>query len=324
MLHEHNATMTWAVVTPVFEDGQSFAELCRNLSRVDADLRLEILAVDDGSVNDPPTLHAIEQAGLRGRVIRLRRNVGHQMAISVGLAQAASEPRYAGVVVMDCDGEDKPQDIVRLVRAVRTNPDVAVATRGRRTESLTFRVFYQLYRCLFGLLTGRKIDFGNFCAVGPRGLSRLVAMQESRLHLAAAVIKSRLYMVEIPIDRGKRYCGRSRMNFYSLTLHGIRAVAVFDDAVLTRMGVVCVSAAVLGAAIFATAAILKLIGEATPGWLTFVTGFLILVFLQTAVLSLVALILNGLTYRSPAQIDSDTASLVLETEIAGCERHGHA
>lgn len=324
MLRDHDASVTWAIVTPVFEDGESFSLLCRNLSRLDAGLRFEVLAVDDGSVNDPPTLHAIEQAGLKGRIIRLRRNVGHQMAISVGLAQAASESRYSGVVVMDCDGEDKPEDIIRLVRAVRTDPGVAVANRRRRTESLVFRVFYKLYRYLFGLLTGRKIDFGNFCAVSPRGLSRLVAMQESRLHLAASLIKSKLPMGEIPIDRGDRYFGRSRMNFYNLTLHGIRAVAVFDDAVLTRMGVVCACAALLGVVVFATAAVLKLIGEATPGWLTFVTGFLILVFLQTAVLSLVALILNGLTYRSPAQIEADTTSLVLETEIAGCDRHDHA
>lgn len=317
MLRDRDATVTWAIVTPVFEDGGAFAQLCKNLSRLDTDLRLEVLAVDDGSVNDPPTLHAIEQAGLGGRIIRLKRNVGHQIAISVGLAQAASEPRYSGVVVMDCDGEDKPEDIIRLVHAVKADLDVAAAARGQRTESLVFRIFYKLYRHLFGLLTGQKIDFGNFCAISQRALSRLVAMQETRLHLAASVIKSRLRMTRIPVDRGKRYRGRSRMNFYSLTLHGIRAVAVFDDAVLTRMGAVCVCAAVLGVVSFVITAALKLVGGVTPGWLTFVTGFMILVFLQTAVLSLVALILNGLTYRSPAQIDSDTASLVLETEITG-------
>ena len=134
--------------------------------------------------------------------------------------------------------------------------------------------------------------------------------------LAAALIKSRLRRAEIPCDRGARYRGRSRMNFYDLALHGLRAVAVFDDAVLTRMGAVCAWAAASGVAIFLVGLALKLSDRTTPGWLTFVTGFLVLVFLQTAVLSLVALIMNALGYRSPADLEAAATSLILETETA--------
>ena len=76
------------------------------------------------------------------------------------------------------------------------------------------------------------------------------------------------------------------MRFNNLVLHGIRAVAVFDDDVLTRMGVTCAGAALAGCATLGTAVGLKLSGEATPGWLTFVAGFLIMVFLQTGILTL--------------------------------------
>ena len=142
-------------------------------------------------------------------------------------------------------------------------------------------------------------------------------MQETRIHLAAALIKSRLRRTEIACDRGARYIGRSRMKFYDLVLHGLRAVAVFDDAVLTRMGAVCAGAAASGVLVFVAGLALKLSGQTTPGWLTFVTGFLVLVFLQTAILSLVALMLNALGYRSPAELDAAAASLILETETAG-------
>ncbi len=307
----------WAVVTPVYEDSQSFASLCRDLARLDAGATLEVLAVDDGSIQAPPAIGAIRDAGLAGRIIRLKRNSGHQTAIWVGLAVAASEPRYAGAVVMDSDGEDRPGDLPPLVAAVEAGSDAAVAQRGRRTESLSFRLFYRFYRRFFRLLTGREIRFGNFCALHRRALLRLTAMQETRIHLAAAVIKSRLSRVELSCDRGRRYDGRSRMNFYDLALHGIRAVAVFDDAVLTRMGAVCAGAAVSGVLVFLAGLGLKLSGQTTPGWLTFVTGFLVLVFLQTAVLSLVALIMNALGYRSPADLEAAAASLILETETTG-------
>ena len=307
----------WAVITPVFEDGASFASLCRDLARLDVGKRLEVLAVDDGSIDAPPSIDAIRETGLAGRIVRLKRNGGHQTAIWVGLAVAASEPRYAGAVVMDSDGEDRPENVPDLLAAVEASSNAAVAQRGRRTESLSFRLFYRFYRRFFRLLTGREIRFGNFCALDRRALLRLTAMQETRIHLAAAVIKSRLSRIEISCDRGHRYDGLSRMNFYDLALHGIRAVAVFDDAVLTRMGAVCAGAAVSGVLVFLAGLALKLSGQTTPGWLTFVTGFLVLVFLQTAVLSLVALIMNALGYRSPADLEAAAASLILETETIG-------
>ena len=306
----------WAVVTPVFEDGDSFAALCRDLARIDAGVALEILAVDDGTIVAPPAADAIRAAGLAGRIVRLKRNCGHQTAVWVGLTLAAAEPRYAGAVVMDSDGEDRPEDIARLIAAVGPDCDAAAARRGRRRESLSFRLFYRIYRTFFGLMTGRVIRFGNFCALGRRAMLRLAAMQETRIHLAAALIKSRLRRAEIPCDRGARYQGRSRMNFTDLALHGLRAVAVFDDAVLTRMGAICAGAAASGVAIFLIGLALKLSGQTTPGWLTFVTGFLVLVFLQTAILSLVALIMNALGYRSPADLEAAAASLILETETA--------
>ncbi len=309
----------WAVVTPVFEDGESFAALCRDLARLDTGVSLEVLAVDDGTIGAPPAVGAIRDAGLAGRIVRLKRNSGHQTAIWVGLAVAASEPRYAGAIVMDSDGEDRPENVPQLLAAIGTDCNAVVARRGRRTESLSFRLFYRLYRRFFRLLTGREIRFGNFCALDRRALLRLTAMQETRIHLAAALIKSRLRRVEISCDRGARYDGRSRMNFYDLALHGIRAVAVFDDAVLTRMGAVCAGAAVSGVLVFLVGVALKLSGETPPGWLTFVTGFLVLVFLQTAILSLVALIMNALGYRSPADLDAAAASLVMETETTGLD-----
>ena len=309
----------WAVVTPVFEDGESFASLCRDLARIEAGATLEVLAVDDGTIDAPPAIDALRDAGLAGRIVRLRRNSGHQMAIWVGLTVAASEPRYAGAVVMDSDGEDRPEDVPRLIAAAGSGCDASVARRGRRTEPLPFRIFYRLYRIFFGLLTGREIRFGNFCALQRQALLRLTAMQETRIHLAAALIKSRLRRQEISCDRGTRYDGRSRMNFYDLALHGIRAVAVFDDAVLTRMGVVCVGAAVSGVLVFLAGLALKLAGQTSPGWLTFVTGFLVMVFLQTAIFSLVALIMNALGYRSPADLQAAAASLILETETTGLD-----
>jgi polyisoprenyl-phosphate glycosyltransferase len=63
---------------------------------------------------------------------------------------------------MDADGEDRPEDIPRLIQELNRSPHpVAVfAERGRRIEGVKFKMFYMCYRLLHFLLTGRGIRVG--------------------------------------------------------------------------------------------------------------------------------------------------------------------
>jgi len=150
-----------------------------------------------------------------------------------------------------------------------------------------------VYKVVFRLLSGRRIDFGNFMALKPIGLRRLVAMQELWIHLAACTLASRLRIADCPLDRGPRYAGDSRMNFVSLVLHGFKALMVFAEDVLVRVGIACALIAGLAIVGAATAVLLKLIGYATPGWFSIALGILLLVFLQTGALTLMTLMLTG-------------------------------
>ncbi|MCZ6887064.1 MAG: glycosyltransferase [Gammaproteobacteria bacterium] len=282
------------VVTPIYEDVDASAQLFRELARIHGD-DVYVVAVDDGSVKQPVNPDAMDEAGIRGVVIRLRRNVGHQRAIAVGLSYVCDHlPNCEPVVVMDCDGEDLPESINRLTgRLGELDVDVVVAQRGNRSESFRFKAFYSLYRWMFGLLTGRKIRFGNFMALTQPAVQRLVAMQELWIHIAGCLIRSRLRIAACPLDRGARYVGQSKMNFVGLALHGFRAVMVFAEDVLVRVGIACAivaTASVVGAL---AAIALKLIGFATPGWFSIALGILLLMFLQTGALTLMTLMLTG-------------------------------
>src|SRR5215470_17918441 len=160
--------MTVAIVTPVFEDQESFAELCRRLAAVEsaAGARFYVIAVDDGSLAAPPQLSALTEAKVSGEILRLARNVGHQAAIAIGLAHAQRMGGLTACVVMDSDGEDTPESIPGLLAAVEGDTvDVAVAQRAKRSETLTFQAFYAVYKRLFKLATGQVLRFGNFMAL---------------------------------------------------------------------------------------------------------------------------------------------------------------
>lgn len=282
------------IVMPVYEDreasSQLFVELANNFGA-----SAFVVAVDDGSVREPLDPDSLRRAGLSGVVIRLRRNIGHQRAIAVGLGFVADElPNADRIVVMDCDGEDRPATIHALLDALQSpHFDIAVAERKSRVETLQFRVFYVLYKIIFGALTGRRISFGNFMALKPNAVKRLSAMHESWTHIAGSVLASKLRLAVVPLDRGARYAGRSNMNFVGLALHGFKALMVFAEDVLVRVGLACVVISIFAVLGALSAIVLKLVGFATPGWFSVALGVLFLVFLQTAALTLMTLMLSG-------------------------------
>lgn len=286
------------IVTPVYEDAESARMLFRELADHVGNAR--IVAVDDGSLHEPLHEDALRAAGMKGAVIRLRRNLGHQGAIAVGLSYV--HERLADcdrVVVMDSDGEDRPESVRLLLQQLdATGVDVSVAERRKRNESLTFRAFYAVYKFLFSLLTGRTIGFGNFMALGPAALARLTAMNEIWIHLAGAVIASRLRIAGTKIDRGTRYRGSSKMSFVGLVLHGFKGVMVFSEQVLIRMGGASLVVAVVALLVILAALTMKLVDAASPGWLSTVVSSMVLIFLQTGVLTLITLMITGLVKAS--------------------------
>ncbi len=282
------------VVTPVYEDAEASSRLFRELA-AEFGFSIFIIAVDDGSVRQPLEIASLQAAGIEGVILKLRRNVGHQRAIAIGLGYAAEHMQPGQrVVVMDSDGEDLPATIVPLLSALESpDIDVVVARRRNRVETFRFKAFYALYKRLFGLLTGRSISFGNFMALKSHAVRRLVAMQELPIHVAAAVLASKLRTGTCALDRGPRYAGQSKMNFVGLALHGFKALMVFAEDVLVRVGIACALIATVSVLGSVLAIALKLAGFSTPGWFSIALGILVLMFLQTGALALMTLMLTG-------------------------------
>ena len=286
------------IITPVYEDAESARTLFRELSGVVKDAR--IVAVDDGSLRHPLGEDALRSAGMKGAVIKLRRNLGHQGAIAVGLSYAReSLGNFDCAIVMDADGEDAPASVRVLLQGfAESRADVRVAERKKRHEPLQFRLFYRMYRFLFRLFTGRTINFGNFMALKPAAVSRLTAMNEIWIHLPASVIASKLTVEGRRVDRGIRYSGSSKMNFLALVLHGSKGIIVFSEQVLLRMGGASLVVALTSVVMILVAVLLKIVHAATPGWASTVIASVVLIFLQTGVLTLVTLMITGLVRTS--------------------------
>jgi polyisoprenyl-phosphate glycosyltransferase len=245
------------IVIPVFDDWGSVPLL---LSRIGKTLAIPpaVLLVDDGSSAPVP---ADLGQGLRSlvrsvEILHLRRNLGHQRAIAVGLMHLLANVRGDAVVVMDADGEDLPEHVaVLLDHLQRTDQAAVFAARSRRLEGAIFRFFYALYLFAHRVLVGRHVRMGNFSALRWDLLRTLGVTPELWNHYAAAVCRTGARIGTIPLPRGQRLHGSSRMSFAALVAHGLSAISVFGDIVavrlLTGVTAVCVAGGAAAASIVA-------------------------------------------------------------------------
>lgn len=246
--------MTVVVLMPVYEDWDVVGEL---LPRLGAELAAAghsatLVIVDDGSYQRPTRLRLPLAGFSSGTIVRLRRNLGHQRAICVGLAWIHAHLPGSTTAVMDADGEDDPRDVPRLLAsfAAAGGDEVVFAARRRRSESLAFRIGYFAYRMLHRVLVGLPVRVGNFSVLPWSGLRRLVVAEELWNHYAAAVVRGRLPRHEVPTHRARRLAGSSTMRFIPLVMHGLSAIAVFADIVSVRLlvaGAIAAPVALAGA-----------------------------------------------------------------------------
>ena len=290
------------VIIPIYNDWEAVVLLLEELDAVlkSTDIVADVLLVDDGSTTSigPQISSQSYRAIACIDVLGLRRNIGHQRAIAIGLAFAYDQRRPGTVLIMDGDGEDSPRDVPRLLTRLSETDrrKVIFAARHRRSESLVFRIFYGLFRVAHRLSTGIPVRVGNFSVIPGSIVGRLVVVSELWNHYAAAVFKSRMPHDSIPTARAPRLCGQSRMNFVALVGHGLSALSVHAELIGVRLLVVSAIVAVGLSALLATVVAVRLwTSLAIPGWATTAGGLLVLLLFQTiaAAIFFIFLVLHG-------------------------------
>lgn len=274
------------ILIPVYDDWDAVALLIPELDEALSEHEpVDIVLIDDGSKQPPPPslegLRSKKVANLR--CLRLRRNLGHQRAIAVGLGWMSTVVDPPAVVVMDGDGEDAPGDVPRLIDECRRlgSSHVVFAARKRRSETMVFRFFYHLYRLVHRLFIGHSVRVGNFSIIPRACLQRIIVVSDLWNHYAASVFKARLPRAEITTIRGKRLLGQSTMNFVSLVTHGLSAVSVFGEILGTRLLIVSCLLILLSVVGIGGIAVADLTGAATlPDWTPMAVLIFIVLFFQ--------------------------------------------
>lgn len=282
------------IVTPIFNDWESFALLVKNIGMVDFTQNgytINIVAINDCSTQVaevPPTNIPIS-------ILNLKMNVGHQRAIAIGLQFIYNEVQeYEHIVVMDADGEDKPEDITQLLLKANTagGEKIIFASRNKRQDPIAFKVGYFIYKNVFRLLTGQKITVGNFSVIPGKLLSAVVHQENIWNHYSGGILSSRIPYDKIVLNRGGRYHGTSKMNFNSLILHGLSSISVYFDVLSLRILRISLYGIALCFAAIIYIILKKATGEAIPGWASSLILIIGGIILQLFSVTLIVLLLQ--------------------------------
>jgi glycosyltransferase involved in cell wall biosynthesis len=282
---------------PVYNDWEAVAVLIERLDHEIAmlDGSVSILIVDDGSTENVPVKFSKTPSNIdKIEIIHLRRNLGHQRAIAMGLSYIYANYECQAVLIMDGDGEDDPKDVKTLIDRCckREYRKIIFAKRSKRSDGIIFKLGYISYKIVHYLLTGIRVEVGNFSIIPFHLLNRLMGVSEIWNHYAASVYCAKLPLEMIPIPRGERIAGKSKMNLISLVVHGMSAISVFGETVAVRLLCFVGLLVTLTLAGLATTVLIKFFTDlAIPGWATNLTGILGIVLLNLLLLATFAVIL---------------------------------
>ena len=258
-------------VLPVRDDYESVENLLQEfLKLLSLNLRIKakFVLIDDGSqIID---LKVTDIKKLDFEILETKYRMGHQKAIYLGLNHVADKFQGLNIVILDGDGEDKPQDAIAIAELLLQDnqTQVVLARRLARQTSFAFKINYSIFRFLFKKLVGVDLRSGNFMGIKSDYLKTLKTFPSLKSHIAGSVIRHCPNIEYLDLNRGARIAGKSQMNLPRLALHAYGAFAVFADVLIARITFILISISIFLGISGITLFFLKIVGLAKtlPGW----------------------------------------------------------
>jgi glycosyltransferase involved in cell wall biosynthesis len=309
------------VISPVYHAADLVSELVRQLREAlgSAELDYEILLVEDGSPDE--SWSEIQKAcGLYPEVsgVRLSRNFGQHYAISAGLSRA----RGRWVIVMDCDLQDRPSEIVKLLERAEQGYDIVLARRVVRRDRWLKRMSSRVFYGVLGWLTGVKQDpaIANFGVYSDKVIAAINSMPETIRYFPTMVRWVGFRSATVDVEHAGRDAGETSYNLRKLVNLALDICLAYSDKplrIVVGMGFVV---SLIGFAFAAFTAVLALEGKiAVLGYASLIVSLWILAGLIIFIVGVVGLYVGkafeGIKGRPAFIVAEEIGNLARTNEI---------
>ena len=225
------------ILIPLFNDWKSVSIL---LNKIDLQVNnwnseISILIVNDASTEKRSGLEFNFKKIKLVKILNMKKNTVHQRCIAAGLKYICKNEDFDRVIVMDADGEDRPEELNDFFNKAKENPNKTITgNRFKRSESLLFKILYEVHKLLTLIFTGKLIKFGNFTCLPKIHAEQLIQKPQLWNSYSGSVMQIIGDRTLIPSRRGTRYVLPSKMNFIALVFHSLSIISVFRNAVIIR------------------------------------------------------------------------------------------
>ncbi len=257
-----------SVVSPVYGCCGSLRELYerlnQSLSSISEDF--EIVFVNDASPdNSWDVIKELVQQDSRVKGINLSRNFGQHKAIAAGIHHAQGD----WVVVMDCDLQDQPEEIIKLYNKAQEGYDAVFGQRIGRQDSRKKRWASRAFIAVYDYLSDSKTDptIGNFSIISRKVVEGLKQFKEQHHAYTFFVIWLGFKRTYVEIEHAKREVGTSSYNFKRLIQLAMDNI-VSQSNKLLRMSIKFGFGLASFSALYAIYLVIKyfVTDEIVPGW----------------------------------------------------------
>ena len=206
-----------SVVSPVYKAEKIITELVKqlheNLSLITDDYEI-ILVNDDSPDNAWLAIKCECEKDQRVKGISLSRNFGQHYAITAGLSYAKGE----WVVVMDCDLQDRPDEISNLYKKTQEGWDIVYARRAVRQDNFFKRFSSTLFYLVYSYLSGLKSDasIANFGIYHSKVISEYNKMKEYARSFPSLIQYLGFRSCAIDVQHAERFEGKTSYSFSKL------------------------------------------------------------------------------------------------------------
>ena len=222
-----------SVVIPVYACSGCLPELHRRLAASLAELSedYEIVLVNDASPDDSwEQMQELSRKDSRVKGINLSRNFGQHYAIAAGLDYATGD----WVVVMDCDLQDRPEEIPKLYRKVQEDFDMVVGVRSNRQDLFLKKLMSRLFFRVFAYFTGSPINnrIGSFGIYSQKVIRSIRQFKEQNRSFGLFAIWVGFQRAELEVEHAKRSSGRSSYSFGAMVHLAVDSIIAHSDKLL--------------------------------------------------------------------------------------------
>ena len=231
---------TYKILIPVFNDWESLLSLLNNIHalKINNIAHIKVLIVDDCSTEI--LNKKIEFGSFKDiEIIKNSINIGHGKSIAYGINYISKKNDFDYLIVMDGDGEDRPEEVKELILKSIDLPSLTItANRIKRSESAFFKLSYHLHKILTLVLTGYSIKFGNFMCIPKQDLNLIVSNKNLSVSFSGTIAKFIKNKTFIPSIRGIRYYGPTKMSFVKLIRHSLLIMSTFRKEAALRLSLI--------------------------------------------------------------------------------------